>query len=130
DQAFAIERAGSDVLLHYAIADVAWFVDDHGPLDDQAWQRGSTQYLPDQRALLYPSAISEGAASLLPDGQRPAVVFHVRVDESGGGRLDGVERAVVRSRTQLAYGSVTPDQLPDGFTELARRVQAAEDERG
>src|SRR5687767_13583647 len=28
DQAFAIERSGADLLLHYAIADVAWFVDD------------------------------------------------------------------------------------------------------
>ncbi len=26
DQAFAIERSGSDVVLRYAIADVAWFV--------------------------------------------------------------------------------------------------------
>ena len=30
DQAFTIERAGADLLLHYAIADVAWFVDDGG----------------------------------------------------------------------------------------------------
>ena len=28
DQAFHIEVTGSDVLLHYASADVAWFVDD------------------------------------------------------------------------------------------------------
>ena len=33
DQAFAIEPAGSDLLLHYAIADVAWFVEDGDPLD-------------------------------------------------------------------------------------------------
>ena len=28
DQAFSIEASGSDLLLHYAIADVAWFVED------------------------------------------------------------------------------------------------------
>ena len=31
DQAFAIERSGGDILLYYAIADVAWFVDDGDP---------------------------------------------------------------------------------------------------
>src|SRR5688572_7644126 len=30
DQAFTIEHGGGDLLLHYAIADVAWFVDDGG----------------------------------------------------------------------------------------------------
>ena len=63
--------AGSDVLLHYAIADVAWFVDDGDPLDTEAWQRGATQYLPDGKAGLYPPVLAEGAASLLPDGPRP-----------------------------------------------------------
>ena len=28
DQAFSIEPSGGDLLLHYAIADVAWFVED------------------------------------------------------------------------------------------------------
>src|ERR1700712_2949822 len=40
DQAFAIESAGADLLLHYAIADVAWFVDDGDPCDVEAWKRG------------------------------------------------------------------------------------------
>src|SRR6188508_1601313 len=50
DQAFTIEPSGADLLLHYAIADVAWFVDDGGPIDQEAWRRGATQYLPDGRA--------------------------------------------------------------------------------
>src|SRR3712207_2891048 len=47
DQAFAIEGDGADLLLHYAIADVAWFVDHGGLVDEEAWRRGTTQYLPD-----------------------------------------------------------------------------------
>ena len=62
DQAFHIEHSGDDVLLHYAIADVAWFVDDGDVLDQEAWQRGETQYLPDGKAGLYPAALAEGAA--------------------------------------------------------------------
>ncbi len=43
--------------------------------------RGVTVYLPDGKAPLYPPALSEGAASLLPDGPRPAVVFVVRIGD-------------------------------------------------
>ena len=130
DQAFHIEMAGNDVMLHYAIADVAWFVDDGDALDSEAWSRGTTQYLPDGKAGLYPASLAEGAASLLPDGPRPAIVFHVRVDSSGQSTLDGAERSIVHSRAKLAYETVQPVQLPDAFPELARRIAAAEDARG
>jgi exoribonuclease R len=130
DQAFHIETTGDDGLLHYAIADVAWFVDDGGVLDQEAWQRGETQYLPDGKAGLYPPVLAEGAASLLPDGPRPAVVFHVRVDAEGASKLDGVERSLIHSRAKLAYETVLPAQLPDAFGELARRIARAEQARG
>ncbi|MES2046253.1 MAG: RNB domain-containing ribonuclease [Pseudomonadota bacterium] len=130
DQAFTIEAAGSDLLLHYAIADVAWFVDDGDAIDVEAWKRGATQYMPDGKASLYPAILSDGGASLLPTGPRPAVIFTVRVAPDGAVKLDGAERAIVRSRAKLAYDSVRDSDLPPGFTELARRIQAAEDRRG
>lgn len=130
DQAFAIEASGGDILLHYAIADVAWFVADGGAIDAEAWRRGETLYLPDGKAGLHPPVLAEGAASLLPDGDRPAVVFTVRVSGDGRAVLDGAERALIRSRAKLAYETVTDADLPAGFHDLARRVQAAEDARG
>lgn len=130
DQAFTIERSGDDLLLQYAIADVSWFVRDGDLLDQEAWKRGATLYLPDGKASLYPRELSEGAASLLPTGPRPAVVFAVRVAPDGEARLDGVERAIIRSVAKLAYDKVTPAELPDGFAELAERVRGAEARRG
>lgn len=130
DQAFAIERAGDDVLLRYAIADVGYFVRPGDALDREAWSRGVTVYLPDGKAPLYPRALSEGAASLLPDGPRPAVVFVVRVDPEGEVHLDGAERAVIRSRAKLAYDTVRADQLPPDFPELSARITRAEERRG
>ena len=130
DQAFWIEASGSDLLLHYAIADVGWFVDEGGAIDLEAWRRGTTYYLPDAKAGLYPPVLSEGAASLLPDGPRPAVIFTVRIDEGGNAKLEGAERAVIRSRAKLAYNLVADEQLPPGFPELSRRIEAAERRRG
>ncbi|MDP9421224.1 MAG: RNB domain-containing ribonuclease [Pseudomonadota bacterium] len=130
DQAFAIERAGGDLLLHYAIADVGWFVPDGGAMDSEAWRRGSSQYLPDGKVPLYPPVLSDGAASLLPNGQRPAVILRVRIDPGGEARLDAAERALIRSRAKLAYETVRDEQLPAGFAELAGRIEAAEQARG
>jgi exoribonuclease R len=130
DQAFTLTRDGDDLLLQYAIADVAWFVRDGDPVDTEAWQRGMTLYLPDGKAGLYPPVLAEGSASLLPDGPRPAVVFHVRLSGDGHARLDGAERAIIRTRAKLAYDRVTAADLPDGFDEFARRMEAAEIARG
>jgi exoribonuclease R len=130
DQAFAIEVAGDDIILHYAIADVGWFVRPGDALDVEAFERAVTIYLPDRRATLYPPVLSEGAASLLPDAARPAVVFTVRVASDGSTALDGVERAIVRSQAKLAYDAVASDDLPAGFEELHLRIQSAEDARG
>lgn len=130
DQALAIEASGTDLLLRYAIADVAWFVEDGDPVDTEAWRRGTTLYLPDGKASLYPPVLSEGAASLLPDGPRPAVLFTVRVAPDGAVKLDGAERALIRSRAKLAYETVTEAELPPQFGELSRRIGLAEAARG
>ena len=130
DQAFHIEPSGADLLLHYAIADVAWFVDDGGVIDAEAWRRGETLYLPDGKAGLYPPVLAEGAASLLPNGPRPAVIFIVRVRPDGAVHLDGAERGIIHSRAKLAYDSVAAVDLPPGFAELAGRIGGAEAKRG
>ncbi len=130
DQAFAIERAGGDILLHYAIADVAWFVADGDAIDREAWTRGETLYLPDGKASLYPPVLGEQAASLLPGVNRPAVVFSVRIGPDGKSVLDGAERVVIRSAAKLAYETVRPEDLPPDFAELAQRIEAAETARG
>ena len=130
DQAFAIEASGRDLLLHYAIADVAWFVADGDPVDTEAWQRGTTTYLPDGKAPLYPPVLSERAVSLLPDGPRAAIILTVRIAPDGESRLEGAERALIRSRAKLAYDRVQDANLPDGFSEIGRRIALAEDRRG
>ena len=126
DQAFAIEQSGSDLILRYAIADIGWFVADGDPIDTEAWARGETIYMPDGKVSLYPAVLSEGAASLLPDGDKPAILFAVRVASDGAPSLDGAERAIIRSRAKLGYATVRPEDLPAGFNELSRRIAAAE----
>jgi len=130
DQAFWIERSGGDLILYYAIADVAWFVSSNSLMDVEAWARGTTIYMPDGKASLYPELLSEGAASLLPNVERPSVVFTVRIDPAGIATLDGADRAIVRSRAKLAYEQVQPADLPLDFAELSHRIEQAANARG
>ena len=103
DQAFRIERHGSGLRLWYAIADVGFFVDRGSAVEREAWLRGLTFYAPDHREPLYPPALGQGAASLLPDVDRPSVLFGFELDERAEIRASTVERALVRSRAQLTY---------------------------
>jgi exoribonuclease R len=58
------------------------------------------------------------------------MVLTVRIAPEGTVKLDGATRALVSSRAKLAYETVRDEDLPAGFTEIARRIEAAEDARG
>ncbi|MDR7255505.1 exoribonuclease R [Nocardioides sp. BE266] len=109
DQAMHIERSGDGYVVHYAIADVAAFVAPGDPVDVEANRRGETLYGADSKIPLHPPVLSEGAASLLPDQVRPALLWTIQVDDVGEGIDVQVERALVRSRAQLSYEAVQAD---------------------
>ncbi len=104
DQAMLLERRGDGYLVRYAIADVSVFVASGDAVDREAWNRGQTIYCPDERVPLYPPSLGEGAASLLPDQERPALVFAIELDEAGRQTSARVDHATVRSHQRLAYG--------------------------
>ena len=106
DQAMALSRDGSGYRVQYAIADVAAFVTPGGAVDREAHRRGETLYAPDGRTPLHPPVLSEGAASLLPDQVRPALVWQLDLDAHGELAATGVRRAIVRSRRRLDYDTV------------------------
>lgn len=103
DQALHIARAGSGFVVSYAIADVAAFVTAGDPVDQEAQRRGQTLYAPDGRTPLHPPVLSEDAASLLPDVDRPALVWTLELDARGEPTRTEVVRARVRSREKLSY---------------------------
>lgn len=118
DQAFHLARSRTGFVVHYAIADVAAFVRPGSALDESTHRRGVTYYGPDGRFGLHPPVLSEGAASLLPGQERPAVLWRMELDEDGVlGEVD-VRRAVVRSRAQLTYEDVQRDLDGGRATEM------------
>lgn len=103
DQAMCFERSAGGWVVHYAIADVAAFVPPGGAIDRDTRTRGVTIYLPDHRTPLHPPVLSEGAASLLPDEERPALAWRIVVDRDGEIVDVELRRALVRSRKAYGY---------------------------
>jgi exoribonuclease R len=118
DQAVHLERRDGGYRVRYAIADVAACVPPGGAMDAEAHARGQTFYAPDADARLYPKAVSEGAASLLPGEVRPALVWTMDLDETSEGVSVDVRRARVRSRSKLDYAGVQRT-LDDGTADEA-----------
>lgn len=138
DQALQIERAGSGYLVRYAISDVAHFVQPGTALEAETHRRGLTMYAPDARIPLHPAILSEGAASLLADGgDRPAMLWELRLDAEGRTTDVALTRALVRSRAKLSYQGVEkalsqgrPHRSIALLPEVGRLRQRVEEERG
>jgi exoribonuclease R len=137
DQAMHLARDGKGYVVHYAIADLAAFISPGDPVDEEAHRRGESLYGADSLVPLHPKALSEDAASLLPDQVRPAFVWTLRLDGEGELVEALVERARVRSRARLDYAAVQK-QLDDGcasdvltlLRDVGRLRVAQEVERG
>ncbi len=129
DQAFAIEPDGDELVLSYALADVSAFVPSGGEIEIEAWQRGVTIYGLAEKIPLYPKVISQGAASLLPDGPRPAVLAVVSISKTGKVKLRSIDRVVCASRAKLAYDGVDMNAIPH-VEDFAKRMWTDEITRG
>ncbi len=136
DQALAIEPSpdGGHVVW-YAIADVASFVPDGGPVDRESHRRGVTLYAPGRRVPLHPPALSEDAASLLPGKDRPAVLWRLQLDPDGALVDTTVGRATIRSSEQLDYETAQHriddgDELLSRLATVGRQREEVEADRG
>ncbi len=118
DQAMHLEREGAGYVVRYAIADLTAFITPGDPVDVEANLRGETLYGADSKVPLHPKVISEDAGSLLPDQVRPALVWTIKVDETGEGTDVEVVRARVRSRAKLTYEGVQADLDADTADEM------------
>lgn len=137
DQAVHVAHSGEGYIVRYAIADLAAFVTPGGALDAEVNARVQTVYGPDARTPLHPVTLSEGAASLLPDEDRPAVLWTIGLDAHGEVTSTTVARALVRSRARLTYDQAQAS-LDDGtaseslqlLADVGRLRQSLERERG
>ncbi|MFN3202463.1 MAG: ribonuclease R [Bradymonadia bacterium] len=102
-----------------AIADVAHFVTEGTPLDDEAWQRGTSVYLPDRVLPMLPHHLSSDLCSLRPHEERLAMVAEMVLYRDGEIGAYQLYEAVIRSHGRFTYdraarmlGVRSPDDRP------------------
>jgi ribonuclease R len=104
DDAVGIERrkdGGYRLAVH--IADVAHYVREGGPLDQEAYLRGTSVYFPDRVLPMLPHALSSDVCSLVEGRDRLTQSVVIDLDARGRVRKTAFHDGVIRSAARLSY---------------------------
>ena len=104
DDALSIERLGDDryeIGVH--IADVSHYVEEGGPVDLEAYERGTSVYLVDRVIPMLPEHLSNGLCSLKPNEDRLTFSVILTIDGEAKVHEFSIRETVIRSRFRLTY---------------------------
>jgi VacB/RNase II family 3'-5' exoribonuclease len=110
-----------EIHVKVAVADVDLYVKKESPADRHAAHNGTSVYTGIVTFPLFPDRLSKGITSLLPGGDRMAVVIEYAVLPGGDFRPGGVYRALVNNKAKLVY-EVIGDWF-DGLTPVPQVVR-------
>ena len=145
DDAISLEKIGEEYELGVHIADVTHYVGYRSPLDEEAFERGTSVYFPDRVLPMLPRALSNGICSLNEGEDRLTLSCIMRVDKKGVVRSHEIVEGVIRSAHKMTYNEVT--KILDGdkatrkkyadvcemielFAELTRILQTMREKKG
>lgn len=106
DDAVYCERTIRGWRLYVAIADVAHYVEQDAPLDQEAVKRSTSVYFPGRVVPMLPEALSNGLCSLNPHVDRLCMVCIMDFDRGGRLKKWRFHEAVMHSRARLTYTQV------------------------
>ncbi|RLJ71351.1 ribonuclease R [Hydrogenivirga caldilitoris] len=133
DDAVAIERTEEGYYrLFVHIADVSYYVKPGTALDEEAYKRGFTFYLPDRALHMLPEKLSAGLCSLRPNEDKLAFTCEMVFDERGELVSYDVYESVIRSKARLTYNEalsiiVGDPALEDKFPHVVEPLRMMED---
>ena len=119
--------------LYVAIADVAHYVTSGSPLDNDAYLRSTSVYLPKQVIPMLPERISNGLCSLNPHVDRLVMCCQMQISMDGKIMDYQVYNGVIHSAARLTYAkvqdwvnelSLTPPELVSNISNLYLAYQA------
>jgi len=137
DDAVSAEREGDGVRIWIHIADVAAYVRPGSKLDQVAYERSNSTYVPTSVEPMLPKSLSAGVCSLSPGVERNAVTTEILINGSGEVESCSFYRSRIKSDARLDYdqldrifdGSENPHESVARQIDLTRRVSAGLAER-
>ena len=107
DDAITLERlSNGNYWLGVHIADVAHYVPEGGPLDEEAYERGTSVYFPDRAVHMFPPDLSTGLCSLNPHVDRLVQSCLMEVDHKGAVVRYELHDGVIHSSARMTYTEV------------------------
>ncbi|MEP6782635.1 MAG: RNB domain-containing ribonuclease, partial [Acidobacteriota bacterium] len=107
DDAISIEKLkNGHFWLGVHIADVAHYVTEGGPLDEEAYDRGTSVYFPERAVHMFPSELSTGLCSLNPHVDRLVQSCLMEVTPRGEVVRYEMHDGVIRSDARMTYTAV------------------------
>ena len=103
DDAVAIERTDKGYRLWVHIADVSHYVKPGTKLDEEAFRRSFTFYLPDRALHMLPEKLSARVCSLRPNEDKLAFTVEMHFDKEGNLLDYDIYESVIRSKARLTY---------------------------
>lgn len=107
DAVYCQPLKGGKSRLLVAIADVSSYVKEDSPLDQEAWQRGTSVYFPNNVIPMLPEVLSNGLCSLNPQINRLCFVCDMVIDSTGEIETYDFYQAVMYSHARLTYTQVS-----------------------
>jgi ribonuclease R len=106
DDAISLQRLPKGYRLGVHIADVSHFVEPGTALDDEAFERGNSVYLPGMVVPMLPEQLSNDVCSLKPNRRRLAHSAIMDFDSHGRMKSWKFLDTVIKSRARLSYEEV------------------------
>ncbi len=103
DDAVYLEKDGDNYRLFVHIADVSLFVKYGGVLDKEAYERGTTVYLPGEAIHMLPEELSSDLCSLVPNKDRFCLSVEMVFDKSAKLLDYKIYESVINSKARLTY---------------------------
>lgn len=123
DDAVSVEKLDGGYRLGVHIADVSHYVTGRSPLDEEAFERGTSIYFGNTVIPMLPKELSNGICSLNPNEDRFAFSMFMEINASGKITGSRLEKSVIRSRVKGVYDEVNRIFDGDADAELEKKYR-------
>ena len=106
DDAVYAKKINGGFELIVAIADVSFYVRDGSVLDQEAYQRRNSVYLPNKVIPMLPEKLCNDLCSLRPGVERACIACQMVINDEGELQTYQFHRAVMKSAARLTYQEV------------------------